>query len=162
MIIPCVFLSGIFMWILLACGSPTGVVLFAIFFGFFSGAVSRSSYPCVALLIMSALQYISLLPSVNASFARSVHEIGIRIGTHGSASGLHSLLRLLKISGLPFAVLSIGALVGTPITGALVGNGPDFHWWKASTFSGILCVTGSGFLLIARMMQARRKGTQKV
>ena len=96
MIIPCVFLSGIFMWILLACGSPTGVVLFAIFFGFFSGAVSRSSYPCVALLIMSALQYISLLPSVNASFARSVHEIGIRIGTHGSASGLHSPLRLPK------------------------------------------------------------------
>lgn len=64
--------------------------------------------------------------------------------------------------GLPFVLISIAALVGSPITGALLGNGPDFHWWKASTFSGITGLTGCALITTARFMQAKRKGTQKV
>lgn len=75
------------MFILLACGSVGGVICFAIFFGFFSGA------------------YVSLLPSVTASFARSVGEIGVRMG-------------------VSFAVVGVAALLGTPISGWLIGNGP--------------------------------------
>lgn len=64
--------------------------------------------------------------------------------------------------GLPFVALSVAALIGSPITGKLLGDGPDFHWWKASTFSGVTGLTGFTFLLVARFMQAKRKGTQKV
>ena len=65
---------------MLGCGSTAGIVCFSIFFGFFSGA------------------YVSLLASIEASFAKNIGEIGIRLG-------------------LPFAVLSIGALIGAPIAG---------------------------------------------
>jgi hypothetical protein len=64
--------------------------------------------------------------------------------------------------GLPFVALAVAALVGSPITGKLLGNGPDFHWWKASTFSGVTGLMGFTLISLARFMQAKRKGTQKV
>ena len=58
MILPCLVAAGALQWILLACGSTGGIVAFAILYGFFSGA------------------YVSLLPSVNVAFARSLAEVG--------------------------------------------------------------------------------------
>lgn len=58
MILPCLVAAGALQWILLACGSTGGIIVFAILYGFFSGA------------------YVSLLPSVNVAFARSLAEVG--------------------------------------------------------------------------------------
>lgn len=84
--IPCLTICGAMTFVFLACGSTGGIIGFAIVFGFFSGA------------------YVSLLPSIQAGFARNVQEIGVRLG-------------------LPFTLLSIGALVGTPISGKSFASG---------------------------------------
>lgn len=135
------------MWVLLACGSTGGVIAFAIVFGFVSGAYV-SLLPSVNVSVRSTPSPRALSPSADArscdaQFAKSLAEVGIRIG-------------------LPFALLGIAALVGAPISGALLGSGPDFAWWKASTFSGTVMFAGVALTLVARGMQAKRKGTQLV
>jgi len=124
LLIPCVIVSAALQWIMLACGSAGGVMAFSAIYGFFSGA------------------YVSLLPSVLISFARGLHEIGVRMG-------------------LPFVLIAIGALIGSPICGTLIGSS-DFVWWKGATFAGVCILVGSALLMYARMLQAKRKGTQIV
>jgi hypothetical protein len=38
-------------------------------------------------------------------------------------------------AGIAFSLTSFGALFGTPVTGALLGN--TFPWWRTIVFSGV-------------------------
>ncbi|KAL7007999.1 hypothetical protein EMMF5_002648 [Cystobasidiomycetes sp. EMM_F5] len=87
--------------------------------------------------------YVSLLASVQVGFANSPFEIGIRVG-------------------LPFVLIAVGGLVGSPIIGELVGSGPTFYWWKGATFAGVTCLFGAFLIFTARAMHAKRRGTQKL
>lgn len=49
-----------------------------------------------------------------------------------------------------------------PAPGLLVGDGPDFHWWKGATYAGVMTSTGVSLLLLGRYLHAKRKGTQRV
>ncbi len=46
--IPSAFLSGAFLWALLSVRNTAGVVIFASFYGFFSGALFSLVFPAVA------------------------------------------------------------------------------------------------------------------
>ncbi|PCH34806.1 MFS general substrate transporter [Wolfiporia cocos MD-104 SS10] len=62
MIIPSTFITGALTFAMFGATSPAGVVVFAILYGFFSGAS------------------IALLPPTAASLAKDYHEIGLRLG----------------------------------------------------------------------------------
>lgn len=65
--------------------------------------------------------------------------------------------------GFSFVAASFGALVGTPIVGALLGDDPaDFKWWAASTFSAVVMLAGAALFVISRTLVVKRKGTQLV
>ncbi|KAI0057047.1 MFS general substrate transporter [Artomyces pyxidatus] len=83
--------------------------------------------------------FLSLLSPVLASLARHDGEIGVRLG-------------------LAFFFASLGALVGQPIDGALLGNA--FPWYKAIIFSAVTTFAGIFFTIISRLLLTRRKGTQ--
>ncbi|KAH7103229.1 major facilitator superfamily domain-containing protein [Auriculariales sp. MPI-PUGE-AT-0066] len=104
--------------------SKGSIIVFALLYGFFSGA------------------YVSLIPGCMTSLSSNFGEIGVRIGFAN-------------------AIVSIAALTGSPIDGALLGSGP-FHWWKPVGFSGAVVAAGSVVLFVARTMHAREKGTNKV
>lgn len=98
-------------------------VVIAILYGFFSGAL------------------FALGPTMVASLAQDVHEIGIRCG-------------------VGFIFMATGSLLGSPINGWLLGS--DYAWWKPITFSATLMLTGTACLLVPRAAVGRRKGTQCV
>jgi len=123
MIIPFSFCSGVLIFGWLGVNSRAGLIVFALLYGFFSGA------------------FISLLPSIFMSLAFNVGEMGVRVG-------------------LGFFGSAFGALTGTPIAGALLGD--DLQWWKPSVFAGISVFAGTICLIIARHLHAKEKGTWKV
>jgi MFS family permease len=117
--------AGIVIFALFGATNQAGVICFAIFYGFFSGA------------------YVSLLPGCFASLSSHLGEVGLRMG-------------------LAWAVIAIGALTGTPIAGALLGDQGDLHWYKPIIFGGVCLLAGAVLLVAARAMHSRAKGTWKV
>ncbi|EJD41249.1 MFS general substrate transporter [Auricularia subglabra TFB-10046 SS5] len=111
--------------------------------GFDSG--STAGVICVAVFYGFFYgTYISLLGPLTATLAKSVHEIGIR-------------------TGIVFLFLGLAALLGTPVDGALIGDGPfHYDWWKGITFSAVMIVAGALALTYVRFLLVKQKGTPYV
>ncbi|KAF8595642.1 MFS general substrate transporter [Ceratobasidium sp. AG-I] len=119
--------------LLIACSMITGALIFAIF-------GIKSSGALIAFSILYGFfsgAYISLISPIFVSLSKNMQEIGIRLG-------------------IAFAILGLAALVGTPISGALLSD--ELTWWKPITFSGIIVLAGTATMAIARQIQVRRKG----
>ncbi|QRW12306.1 transporter MCH4 [Ceratobasidium sp. AG-Ba] len=123
--------------LLIPCSAISGVLIFAMF------GIKSSG----ALIVFSILYgffsgaYISLVIPLVASLARDISEIGIRLG-------------------IGFAVNGIAALTGTPIAGALLTE--ELKWWRPITFGGVVILGGTVVLVVARDMQVKHKGNQRV
>ncbi|KAI0057041.1 MFS general substrate transporter [Artomyces pyxidatus] len=89
---------GVLLLSLFGIATVTSSMIFAVLYGFFSGA------------------FLSLLSPVLASLAQHENEIGVRLG-------------------LAFFFASLGALVGQPIDGALLGD--TFPWYRPIIFSAV-------------------------
>ncbi|GAA94859.1 uncharacterized protein L969DRAFT_26521 [Mixia osmundae IAM 14324] len=122
MMIPSVGITGIMIFVLLACGSPGGIVAFCILFGLFSGA------------------FVSLMPSIFVALSRHPGEIGVRMG-------------------LAWAIVSIAALTGVPITGALLGS-TEYTFWKPVVFSGTTVCFGTCLMAVSRQLRYRELAAQ--
>ncbi|KZT71789.1 MFS general substrate transporter [Daedalea quercina L-15889] len=100
-----------------------------------------------AIIIFSILYgffsgaYIALVPSVLAVLASRTEELGIRMG-------------------LGYFFVSFAMLTGTPIDGALLGQGSVLYWPKPIVFSGVVMIVGTGFTCVGRHFLVRVKGTQ--
>ncbi|KZW04433.1 MFS general substrate transporter [Exidia glandulosa HHB12029] len=127
MMLVCGVCSGIMILSMLGIQSSssagTSAIVIAIFYGFFSGAL------------------FALGPTMMASLARDVHEVGIRCG-------------------VGFVFMGIGALLGSPINGWLLGS--EYAWWKAIAFSTILMLAGTACLVVPRTVVGRRKNSRYV
>ncbi|KAJ4469976.1 major facilitator superfamily domain-containing protein [Lentinula edodes] len=84
--------------------------------------------------------FVSVSAPVAASFSYNVGEVGTRIG-------------------LMTFVCSFGLLTGNPISGAIL-DPPRYNWVKPVVFSAVTVLAGTLFLLLARQMQVKRKGTE--
>ncbi|KAL0959327.1 hypothetical protein HGRIS_014588 [Hohenbuehelia grisea] len=116
----------------------SGALIFAMF-----GATSVAGMFCFAIFYgFFSGAFISLLSAIMASLAFSVNEIGSRIG--------------IAMFAIGFALLT-----GTPITGALL-RPPEYAWWRAILFSGIVILAGVGLLVVARSMVIKRKKSSRV
>ncbi|KZP00819.1 MFS general substrate transporter [Calocera viscosa TUFC12733] len=122
---------------------PTSVVAGAVVFAMFG----ISTIPAVIIFCLLygffSGAYISLMGPMFAAMADHPSEMGARMG-------------------LAFALVGVAALVGTPIDGALVGNGPDYVWWKAIVFSSIVMLAGCGFGLVGGILLAKKRGKRWV
>ncbi|KAG1852404.1 major facilitator superfamily domain-containing protein [Suillus tomentosus] len=56
--------------------------------------------------------------------------------------------------GICFAFTAFGGLLSGPISGALLG--PQYKWWIASLFSGLIALVGSSILVVMRLIIYRR------
>lgn len=74
--------------------------------------------------------YVSLIPAAIAQLG-STETIGTRIG-------------------LMFAVMSVGGLVGTPISGAILGNSGTLNWWGAFGYAGAMLMAGCVAITVSR------------
>jgi len=86
--------------------------------------------------------YIALLAPMFAGLSPTLNEMGVRMG-------------------VGFGIAGLGGLIGSPISGALLG--PQYIWWKGSVFSGIFvfaglcCLVSMQLRLLARKRQAAEK-----
>ncbi|KAF8868883.1 major facilitator superfamily domain-containing protein [Mucidula mucida] len=122
--IPSAFLSGALLWALLSVRNTAGVVIFASFYGFFSGALFSLVFPAVA--------------------------------TFGTVNDIGEEVRLRV--GLTALFMSVAALTGSPLAGALLAA-PHFVWWRPLVFGCACIMVGAVCNLFARHALARRKGT---
>lgn len=58
--------------------------------------------------------------------------------------------------GMMFAIMSIGGLLGTPISGFILGDSEPYRWWPTSGYSG--GAVAIGLFLCAFSRQAAVKG----
>ncbi|KAJ7628344.1 MFS general substrate transporter [Roridomyces roridus] len=86
--------------------------------------------------------FMSLLAAIMSSFAFSVNEIGSRIG-------------------IAMFILSLPLLTGAPITGAFL-HPPEYTWWRAVAFSGVVQLSGVSLFTVSRHLVAKRKETWRV
>ncbi|KAJ3516184.1 hypothetical protein NLJ89_g1278 [Agrocybe chaxingu] len=120
-ITPVLLACGVLIYGLIGINTVAGIVVFAILYGFMSGAALSLVAPGVAVL------------------ARHPSEIGIRFG-------------------LAFSLSGFGALVGSPVTGALLGS--RFAWTNAIAFNGASMTVSFIFLIIVRQILVKRRGSQ--
>lgn len=119
--------------VIIPCSGVVGVLIFAMF-----GVKSPG-----ALIVFSILYgffsgaFVSLISPMFIALARHMHEVGARLG-------------------LGFAVVGIAALVGTPISGALLTD--ENLWYRPIVFAGVVVLAGTACLLGARIMHAKDKG----
>ncbi|CAA7262228.1 unnamed protein product [Cyclocybe aegerita] len=121
--VPCILISNALIYALFGIKSVASIIVFAILYGFFSGAIFSITAPAFAEL------------------SRDPSEVGIRFG-------------------IAFFLSALGALIGTPVTGALLGH--HFNWNRAITFSGVSFSAGVLFLVVARQILSKRKNSQRV
>ncbi|TFK51871.1 MFS general substrate transporter [Heliocybe sulcata] len=87
--------------------------------------------------------YVSVIPAGTASLTTDMATIGIRIG-------------------MSFFMVGFAGLFGTPVVGAIIAHQGGSTYWGATTFSGLVCFIGVGFLVWARQRQARKTGSWRV
>jgi MFS family permease len=95
---------------------------------------SRANAPIILFTILygfSTGAFVSLVPALVAQIS-DVRQIGIR-------------------TGALFAVVSVGALTGNPIGGALVPDVEHGEFWKMQVFSGVALAAGSTVFVLARL-----------
>ncbi|KAF8065016.1 major facilitator superfamily domain-containing protein [Lyophyllum atratum] len=83
--------------------------------------------------------YNGLSTPMISSSAKSTSEIGARLG-------------------ICFTFTGLGALIGTPIAGALLST--SFIWWRPIVFAGLSVSAGTVCFCISRYLSSKRKGTQ--
>jgi len=83
--------------------------------------------------------YVSMAGPLFASMADHLSEMGIRMG-------------------IALGCMGIAALVGTPIVGALVGNGPDYVWTKAIVFAAVMMLAGTVTMGYGAWLLAKKRG----
>ncbi|PPQ87533.1 hypothetical protein CVT25_008535 [Psilocybe cyanescens] len=133
-----VFMASVLVFCTLGIKTAAGTIIFAILYGFFSGA------------------YVSLLAPMIGTTADNDSEIGARLGICFTFTGLGGLVVNNVSTGTPIAgaLLStsfiwwrptiysgISVLCGTPIAGALLST--SFIWWRPTIYSGISVLCGS-------------------
>ncbi|KAJ7631896.1 major facilitator superfamily domain-containing protein [Mycena polygramma] len=84
--------------------------------------------------------YASLMPTNFVGFSNHPGEYGVRLG-------------------IAFTVVAPAMLVGNPISGALLGPTGEFTWTPTLVFNGVQVAAGATFILIARILYIKRKGT---
>lgn len=115
---------------------------------------------------------VSMMPVCIASITPpdQMNRIGIRIavrlfarlGLGAPPLALHLTDRLnLSPQQMAFLTISIFALTGTPINGALI-TASNGSYVGATVFSGVVVLLGSGFLMWAWWATSRKKGTRWV
>ncbi|KAJ4183057.1 hypothetical protein NW755_009905 [Fusarium falciforme] len=109
---PCAALTGVLIFCLLSVHDAAGLVIYCVFFGFFSGT------------------FVSLLPPLLVSISPDRDLIATRMG-------------------MSFTTSAVGLLIGSPIAGAILGEGSYKHVWL---YSGVLVLTGAMGLLLARLL----------
>ncbi|EJU01036.1 MFS general substrate transporter [Dacryopinax primogenitus] len=60
--------------------------------------------------------------------------------------------------GLALALVGIAALVGTPIDGALLGNGPEYSWSRAIVFTSVMMIGGTCIMTVGAWLLAKKRG----
>ncbi|KAK6223443.1 hypothetical protein LQW54_000561 [Pestalotiopsis sp. IQ-011] len=84
---------------------------------------------------------------------RSLWSLGVcALDPYVTSAGLR-----LGIACLP---LAFAALIGTPITEAIIGT--DQNWWHGIAFAGTAILVAAAFLAFALMVERGRKGTKKM
>ncbi|KAH9478949.1 Aspyridones efflux protein apdF [Psilocybe cubensis] len=136
LVVFCTACCSILIFFMIGISEVSSVVLFAVVYGFFSGA------------------YIALMAPMIANLADDVSEIGLRMGISFTVAGkyhdnLFAFFRNFYPSSSGF-----GGLIGAPIQGALLTS--SFIWWRASVFSGIVALLGC-IMYIAMVVMIRRK-----
>lgn len=58
--------------------------------------------------------------------------------------------------GVVFLAVSIPALTMAPIGGAIL-QGSANGWLKVKVFGGVMCITGSAFILVSRLLYTEKK-----
>lgn len=94
-----------------------------------------------ALFGLSSGTYTAISPALVAQIS-DIREIGTRSGTM-------------------YACMSVAALTGSPIGGALI-SAAEGSYWKLQVFTGTMLVMGTIFYIIARMHLAKGKLWMKV
>ncbi|THH06902.1 hypothetical protein EW146_g9475, partial [Bondarzewia mesenterica] len=119
-LIPSCFACGALLLALFGIKSVASTMIFAILYGFASGA------------------FLSLLSPTIATLSKDTSEIGYRYSVRSLTVVFTLIICIAGLlpeyaSGWLFFVTSFGALTGTPIDGALLGE--TFPWYKAIVFS---------------------------
>jgi MFS family permease len=105
------------------------------------GHSSGSAIAFAALFGFSSGTYTAISPALVAHIS-DLKEIGTRSGTM-------------------YAFMSVAALTGSPIGGALI-SGADGSYWKLQVFTGCLLAAGTAFYLAARMYLTKGRLWEKV
>ncbi|PGH26608.1 hypothetical protein AJ80_01737 [Polytolypa hystricis UAMH7299] len=113
MIVTSAFSAIITLALWLPATSNAPILVYAVLYGFSSGA------------------FVSLAPALVAQIS-DVRKIGVRTGTM-------------------FATVSIGALTGNPIGGALIPDHSHSSLWKMQLFGGMTMAAGAVFFILARV-----------
>lgn len=130
--------------------SHAGLIVFALIFGFFSGALVSLFMPCVAKLGKLA-------------------TLGQRFGTFQIAISVRSVIIALFLSVPNISSFSIwvnanirSCLTGLPIQGALLHQQHDNDYSGLQIFSGLSLLLGTVFLVLSTSGLAKQRGTWKV
>ncbi|KAF8512199.1 MFS general substrate transporter [Gautieria morchelliformis] len=116
----------------------SGALIFAMF-----GAGSQGGTIVFALLYgFFSGGFLSLIAPTLASFSTNVNEVGSRIG-------------------IATFVMAFALLTGTPIDGALL-QPPAYSWFRPIVFSGVVVLSGTGFLALSRFLVTKKRGTWRV
>lgn len=87
--------------------------------------------------------FISITTPCVAQLGKSTATVGTRIG-------------------MMFFFMSIGGLVGTPITGAILGDSYNYNWWGAFGYSGATVLAGSGMVVMSRRAALNNRWVGKI
>lgn len=120
--VPCILIAGVLTYAWLGVHTLGPLLVVAILYGVFSGAL------------------ISLPPGAVASMTRDMSTFGARMG-------------------LVFAFMSVGSLIGTPVTGAIIqGSKSGSDYEGAKLWSATTLVLGSILMGASRMFISHRTG----
>ena len=183
MIIPFSFSTAVLLFGWLGVTTRAGLVVFALLYGFFSGAFISLLPSCFMVCLPSTLAMCLCLGCWFLEWqtlAFNVGEMGIRVGigyignAFAALTGMqiqfvllvmtHGRSKLDRDSNCGVCMLTLvyvrDWLTGPWFFRALLGD--ELKWWKPTVFSGISVFAGTALLALARHLHAKEKGTWKV
>jgi hypothetical protein len=147
--VPCTTIAGVLVLSLGAATNSGGIIVFSVLYGFFAGS-SKYIY-LFSIFIMEQAGKADFLISLLAVVVSLYFPTVCALDPYVTSAGLR-----LGIACLP---LAFAALIGTPITEAIIGQ--DQNWWHGIAFAGTAILVAAALLAFAWVVERRRKGKKK-
>jgi MFS family permease len=143
-------LSVLFIWVFTGSSIPV-MFVFCVLYGFFSGSFT-AIVPTVAAHLCGKTSNALPHPLLLSAIGYNVRLITIAFNPNRILNDIIGIKRLASVTGLVYGGIALGALIGSPVGGALLDLSDGKDYLSIQLWTGLVLAASTVMTMILKLM----------